>query len=63
MIKPAIPDPLTLDAKIRSFISPLKVNVEVITGVRGTPITPIGPTPTNAEIATKINQILTLLQG
>lgn len=63
MGKPSIPDTSGVDYRVKSILDPLKENVETITGKRGGTITQIGPTPTTQELATKINQILTLLQG
>ena len=63
MKKPAIPDLQGLDNQLRNVLGPVKENIEIVTGRRGTPIARLPASPTNAEIATKINEILTLLQN
>jgi hypothetical protein len=63
MKKPAIPDTQGLDAGVRKILDPVKENIEILTARRGIAITPLPTSPTNAQIATKINAILTLLQG
>jgi hypothetical protein len=63
MRKPGIPDTAGIDAQARRVLDPLKENVEILTGRRGVKIAPLPANPTNAQIATKLNELLTLLQG
>lgn len=63
MKKPAIPDTQGVDAQLRKLLDPIKENLEVITARRGVPITLLPANPTSAQIATKVNQLLTLLQS
>ena len=62
-MKPAIPSTQGLPSAVRAVVDPLKVNLEIIEGRRGTPIAMLPANPTAAQLASKINEILTLLQG
>lgn len=53
---PAIPS--TVDRELRSFLDPLKENVEVAIGLRGTTIKPLTGSPTLEEVAKKLNEII-----
>lgn len=59
--KPAIPAVNFSDAAVSQAISALKENVEIITGARGGEVSSLGSTATNAEIISKINEIITKL--
>lgn len=63
MKKPAIPATDGVDPQLRKLLDPIKENIEVVTGRRGKRITPLPDVPTSAQIATKVNELLTLLQG
>lgn len=63
MKKPAIPDLQGIDYQLRNVLGPMKENIEILTGRRGTPIAQLSTSPTNAELAAKVNELLTLLQN
>lgn len=58
-----IPSTTGIDPAIRKVLDPLKENVELIKGRRGTKIEPLASTATTAEIIAKINEIIARLQG
>lgn len=60
--RPIPPIPATVDRELRSFLDPLKENVEVVIGMRGTRITPLPGTASAAEVIAKVNEILARMQ-
>jgi microcystin-dependent protein len=62
MKKPAIPDTQGMDAQLRKVLDPIKENIEILTARRGTPISQLTANPSVADIATKLNALLALLQ-
>lgn len=65
MKKPAIPRRITgITREVAYYMAAVRENVEIITGRRGTKIAkfPVGSSPTQAELAAKINELLDLLQ-
>lgn len=59
MRKPAIPSVQPVqDQVVASILVPVKENIEVLTGVRGGPISPLLPGASNAQIIDKVNEII-----
>jgi hypothetical protein len=63
--KPGIPSVATPDPKINSLLIAIKENIELITGARPgiSELTPLTPNATNAEIVSKINEIVSRLNA
>lgn len=59
--KPGIPAVNFSDIAVSQAISALKENVEIITGARGGETVLLDTTATNAQIISKINEIITKL--
>lgn len=61
--KPAIPPYSSADKTLTQVVTAMRENIEIMTGVRpGTrQINQLGTTATNAEIITKINEIVAAL--
>lgn len=58
-----IPSTAGIDPLIRRVIDPIKENVEIIKGRRGTKLEKLKDTATTAETIIKINEIIDKLQG
>ena len=57
-----IPDFAGLPRDVHRAIDPMKNNLEIITGRRGTKIALLGPTSTTNDLINKVNELLALLQ-
>ena len=57
-----IPDFVGLPVAVARVLEPIKINVEIITGRRGTKIAPLGPTSTTNDVINKLNEVLAMLQ-
>lgn len=63
MKKPSIPAVNVADRKIASLLTPMKENIEVITGARGGPLTQL-PTDANlGQVISTINAIIVRLNA
>lgn len=60
---PQIPSTAGIEPGLRRILDPMKENIEVLKGRRGTRIEPLADGATSAEIITKINEIIERLQG
>lgn len=56
--KPGIPDVPSVQQALVSILSALKVNVELLTGVRGGPIRKLPPTATLGDVIDKLNELI-----
>lgn len=61
--KPGIPAIPVVDLELSGVLQALKENIELITGVRGGNITSLNTTATLSETITKVNEIITRLNG
>jgi hypothetical protein len=61
--KPGIPSIPVVDLELSSVLQALKENIELITGVRGGNISSLNTTATLSETITKVNEIITRLNG
>lgn len=61
MNKPGIPAPLRA-ADLYPTVEALRQNVEIVTGRRGTKISPLESTATLADVIDKVNEILAAMQ-
>lgn len=59
--KPSIPSTHFLQGEMSRLMSPIKENLEIITGVRGGQLTALSDTASTAEIITAINAIIAKL--
>lgn len=58
-----IPSTGGLDPSVRKHIEAIKENLEELRGIRGDKIEQLASTATNAEIISKINEVITKIQG
>lgn len=58
MKRSAIPTPVASDPGTRAYMLAVKENIELLNGVRGTPINPVKSTATLAEVIDALNQII-----
>lgn len=58
MKRSAIPTPVASDPGTRAFMLAVKENVELLNGVRGTPINPVNSAATLADVISTLNQII-----
>ena len=58
-----IPSTSGIDPQLRKVLDPVKENIELIKGRRGTKIGKLLTTATPAEVITKVNEIIDRLQG
>lgn len=56
--KPAIPDVPLGPQPLVSILSALKINVELLTGVRGGPIETLPDTATLSDVITRLNELI-----
>ena len=56
--KPAIPAISVMDRKLSTLLSPIKQNIEILTGVRGGSIGYLSDTATLDDTIAKINEII-----
>lgn len=61
--KPGIPAIPVMNQELSGVLQALKENIELITGVRGGNIEPLNTTATLSETVTKVNEIITRLNG
>ena len=62
MRKPAIPSLLPIqDRSLAAVLSPMKENIEILTGVREGLINPLASDATNAQVIAKINELVSRL--
>ena len=58
-----IPSTSGIDPQLRKVLDPVKENIELIKGRRGTKIGKLLATATSAEVIIKVNEIIDRLQG
>jgi hypothetical protein len=58
MKRSAIPSPPSGYPDLREMLTAIKENVELLTGVRGTKLTPLASNATLVDIVIKMNQII-----
>jgi hypothetical protein len=63
MRKPSIPAVNIPDQKISSLLRPMKQNIEIMTGLRGDPISELPSNATTAQIISTINAIIVRLNA
>lgn len=56
--KPPVPDVPTGAQALVSILSALKINVELLTGVRGGPIRTLPPTASLDDVISKVNELI-----
>lgn len=61
--KPSIPALSTLPSELAQVLNPIKENLEILTGVRGTPLSKVATTATTDELITAINAIVSRLNA
>lgn len=61
--KPGIPAIPVVSQELQTLLQALKENIELITGVRGGNIASLSSTATLSETITKVNEIITRLNG
>lgn len=61
--KPAIPAVVVPDRRLSTLLSPIKQNIEILTGVRGGAIEYLSATATVDEAVAKINEIIDRLNN
>lgn len=59
----SIPSTAALPREVRAVVDPIKENLEVLQGQRGTKLARLGPTASTAEIINYVNSLADLLQG
>lgn len=63
MKKPAIPSPTGIPQDVARVLRPVKAVLDALTGTTGGEIEQLPSAATTAEIVTKINQIVSRLNG
>jgi hypothetical protein len=63
MRKPAIPAVSVEDQRVAVLLRPIKENIEILTGIRGTYLTKLDSSATLSEVITKLNEVIDRLNA
>lgn len=63
MKKPAIPAVAVEDQRVAQLLRPIKENIEILTGVRGSSLTKLDSSATLSEVITKLNEVIDRLNS
>lgn len=63
MRKPSIPAVNVQDKQIASLLRPIKENLEILTGLRGSSLTKLDSSATLSEVIDKLNEVIDRLNA
>lgn len=63
MKKPAIPAVAVRDQSVAVLLRPIKENLEILTGIRGTSLTKLDTSATLSEVIDKLNEVIDRLNA
>lgn len=63
MKKPSIPAVNVQDRQLASLLKPIKENLEILTGLRGSSLTKLDSSATLSEVITKLNEVIDRLNA
>jgi len=63
MKKPSIPAVNIQDRQISALLKPMKENLEILTGLRGSSLTKLDSSATLSEVITKLNEVIDRLNA